>query len=81
MDETDRMKTNTALNDALEYNQQTTWKNPHTGIRYVVTPKTITYHGNSHCRKYQMTSFINGERHVMSGIACRQSDGTWVTVG
>jgi surface antigen len=76
MDETDQLR----AAHALEYNrtsQPSSWTNPDSGAEYTVTP-TRTYRAASEdCREYSTEVFIDGQRDVVYGTACRRSDGTW----
>lgn len=80
MDAKDRELANQTAFRSLEKqpdNVVSTWKNPnnsHSG-NFVVT-KT-SEQGNKVCRDYSHTVFIDGEQEVLTGKACRQSDGTW----
>jgi surface antigen len=77
MDEADRVKANQAL-ETNPTGQTSSWNNPDTGNGYVVTP-TRTYRPNddSPCRDYTTDAWIDGQREVVEGTACRQPDGTW----
>lgn len=77
MDELDRRR----ARDALEYaptGQATSWRNPDSGAQYSVTP-TSTYTGSSGpCRQYEMDVYIDGQRDVVKGTACRNANGEWI---
>lgn len=78
MDETDRLK----MAQALEYNrtrQPSTWSNPDTGASYRVTPTRTYTAGGEDCREYSTDVYIDGQRDVVYGTACRGADGTWRT--
>ncbi len=77
MDEADRVKANQAL-ETNPTGQTSSWNNPDTGNSYAVTP-TRTYRPNddSPCRDYTTDAWIDGQREVVEGTACRQPDGTW----
>jgi len=67
-------------NRAMEYNkigEASSWSDPD-GKQYSVTP-TRTFAGPSDipCRDFRQTVEINGQTEVLTGSACRQSDGTW----
>lgn len=80
MDEQDRMRMTTALNNN-DVGQPAYWKNANSGAAYQVTPvKNVSYDGNPYCREYQTTATINGQRQKMYGTACRQPDGSWQTM-
>jgi surface antigen len=80
MDEADRVETNRAL-EANPTGQTSSWNNPDTGSRYAVTP-TSTYRSSddSPCRDYTTEAWIDGQREVVKGTACRQPDGTWQAI-
>ena len=76
MDETDRLR---AVH-ALEYNrtrQPSSWSNPDSGAEYTVTPTRTYRSGSEDCREYSTEVFIDGQRDVVYGEACRGPDGTW----
>ena len=80
MDEADRIKAAQAL-EATPTGQHSTWRNPDNGNQYTVTP-TRTYDASSGpCREYTMDATVDGKRDKVQGTACRQSDGTWKSVG
>jgi len=79
MDELDRLQANNALENN-ETGDTSTWQNPDTGSSYAVTP-TRTYESDGGpCREYSTEAWIEGEHETVRGTACRQSDGTWVTL-
>ncbi|HLB41361.1 MAG TPA: hypothetical protein VJN02_00665 [Gammaproteobacteria bacterium] len=49
------------------------------GVRYTMIPTSnmMTINGRSNCRQYRSIATINGKIQQMTGIACRQADGTW----
>jgi surface antigen len=67
---------------ALENNrvgQTTSWSDPD-GSNHTLTP-TQTYNENSRpCRDFRQTVEIDGQTEIMTGKACRQSDGSWQLV-
>jgi surface antigen len=67
---------------ALENNrvgQTTSWSDPD-GSNHTLTP-TQTYKENSRpCRDFRQTVEIDGQTEIMTGKACRQSDGSWQLV-
>lgn len=77
MDETDRLKTQAAI-ERNKTNQASTWHNPDTGATYTVKPKkTYQRANNQYCREYTMTADIAGKKQQTYGTACRQPDGSW----
>jgi len=77
MDEKDVYKSQDALENNPT-NQPSAWTNPDTGNEYTVTP-TSTYSSSSGepCREYTTEAVIDGRKEIVTGTACRQSDGTW----
>lgn len=78
MDSSDHGRMNNAMNNNPT-NKSTTWTNSQTGTRYTVAPTSsmMTVNGNPNCRRYYTTAIIGGKKQKISGIACRQSDGSW----
>lgn len=77
MDELDRRRANDAL-ETYPTGRTSSWNNPDTGAQYSVTP-TRTYQQNSQpCREYEMDVYIDGQRDVVKGTACRNARGEWV---
>lgn len=80
MDETDRLK----MNSALENNsvgQPAYWRNNRTGASYQVVPtKNVAVQGNRYCREYRTVADVAGKQQQVYGTACRQPDGTWKAV-
>ena len=80
MDETDRLR----AAYALEHNrtrQPSSWTNPDSGAEYTVTPTRTYRSAGEDCREYSTEVFIDGQRDVVYGTACRGQDGTWRTNG
>ena len=77
MDDSDRMKTALALNDART-GESRQWVNPDTGYRYDVTP-TRTYQGDGGpCREFSLDATVGGKKNQdVHGTACLQADGSW----
>jgi hypothetical protein len=73
-----------ALQSALEYNrtnQASTWVNPDAGVSGTVVPvRTYQNAAGQPCREYQRTIIIGGREERGYGTACRQPDGTWLTI-
>lgn len=77
MDELDRRRANDAL-ETYPTGRTSSWNNPDTGAQYSVTP-TRTYETNNRpCREYEMDVYIDGQRDVVKGTACRNAQGEWV---
>lgn len=84
LDAADRRYADEAAYRAFEnapVGSSTTWRNPDTGRYGTITP-TRTYRGaeGAPCREYEQTVYIDGERELVRGTACRQSDGRWRVV-
>jgi surface antigen len=82
MDSTDASNTYKAMNSHSK-NKAMTWKNTQTGTMYTVVPTShmMTVGDNSHCRTFRATALQSGEsQKVISGTACRMSNGTWKTI-
>jgi surface antigen len=76
MAESDKRKLGHTLEN-VRTNVPSRWKNPDTGIEYVVVP-TRTYDATTGpCRDYTVDAVIAGGREKVSGTACRQADGSW----
>lgn len=78
MDSSDNNHLNNAMNNNPT-NKSTTWTNKQTGARYTIAPTSnmMTVNGNPNCRRYYSTAIINGKKQKLSGVACRQADGSW----
>ena len=81
MNGSDTIKTYIALSVNPEYISKS-WKNKKTGHIYAVTPmsKNMEWKGRKNCRQYKVEAMIRGNNESKTGIACRQADGTWITV-
>nr|WP_297355753.1 RT0821/Lpp0805 family surface protein [uncultured Caldimonas sp.] len=79
MDETDRMKTATAL-ETVRTGVPAYWTNPDTGAQYTVTPTRTIESNEGPCREYTIDAYIGGKKEKVYGTACRQADGNWKVV-
>jgi len=78
MDDTDRMKTATVLNDSRT-GEPTTWVNPDTGYRYVVTPTRTFEKSAGPCREFRLDATVGDQTdQQVYGTACLQADGSWL---
>ena len=78
MDDTDRMQTAMALNDART-NQGTTWINPDNGNRYTVTPTRTFEQTDGPCREFRLDARVGDQTNQeVYGTACLQADGSWL---
>ena len=77
MDELDRRRTYDTFENTPT-GRTNSWNNPDTGAQYSVTP-TRTYETNNRpFREYEMDAYIDGQREVVKGTACRNANGEWV---
>ncbi len=71
----------TCIGQALEHaptGRPVRWTNPDTGARYEVTPKrTFQQDNGRYCREYSAGATVGGRGETVTGVACRQADGTW----
>lgn len=76
MDETDKLKTQRALEDNRT-GQSSNWVNPDNHRHYRVTPTKTYYNDGRPCRDYKMLVTIDGKAQTVHGVACREN-GKWV---
>ena len=77
MDDVDRMRTATVLNDSRT-GETTSWVNPDTGYRYAVTPTRTYEEGIGPCREFRLDATVGSQSHEhVYGTACLQADGSW----
>lgn len=76
MDQTDRMQAAQTL-ETVPTGQTTTWVNNDTGYQYRMTPTQTYTSGSRPCREFRMQANIDGGYETVTGVACRQPDGTW----
>ena len=84
LDEADRRAAAEAEYRALEYgrsNQPTPWRNPDSGHYGNIVPGAPYKVGETHCREYTHTIYIDGRPETVRGRACRAADGTWRAAG
>lgn len=82
MDSSDTVKSTSTL-EKNTTNSSTHWTNSNTHATYTMTPISghFAYKGYSNCRKFRMTTtYSNGKKYRSYGVACRQSNGSWITV-
>lgn len=84
LDKADQLAMQNTAQSALEnakLNTTSSWKNPDSGNYGTITPtQTFQKPSGEYCREYTQTVTIAGKDQQMYGTACRQPDGTWVTV-
>jgi surface antigen len=81
MDEADRQAAIDAEYRALEYEEETRWRNERSGHYGYIRPRRTYRYSGLRCREYEHTVYIRGRPETMVGKACRQPDGTWKAVG
>jgi surface antigen len=79
MDDYDRVYASAALEN-VRTGVPSTWVNPDTGYRYVMTPTGTYDSGTGPCREYTLDATIGGKTEPIYGTACRQPDGSWKVV-
>jgi surface antigen len=57
--------------------QTATWTNPDTGAEWAMTPTRTFRRGERPCREFETVVRVEGEAHVVDGVACRTDDGEW----
>jgi surface antigen len=80
LDKADKLYHAQTHQKALELNKtgkRTSWDNPDTGNKGSVTPTKTFKQGRLDCREYIQTITTGLDSHQATGVACRQSDGTW----
>lgn len=82
MDSSDKVQCNQVLT-TNHANQSSHWTNKNSGTTYTMTPtsQTMAYRGYSNCRRFKTESVTSdGRVHQSSGIACLQSNGSWMNM-
>jgi len=77
MDDQDRMQVSRTL-ETVPDNRAVVWTNPNTGQQFQTTPVSTFQSAGLDCRDYEVEAFIDGQREVIRGTACRDSQGRWV---
>jgi len=75
-DDYDRKQAAYALENTRD-NRPVAWRNPNTNSENTFTPTRTYESGNTPCREFTSTIYIDGKKEVGKGTACRQPDGTW----
>ena len=82
LDERDKLLLANNTQTALEYghsNVQRGWTNPDTNHSGTTTPlPAYKNQNNRHCRDFTQTIYIDGQREIGKGTACRNSSGEWL---
>ena len=83
MDCSDMQSANNSAQRSLESNKDgssSSWSNPNSGYSGTSTPTRTWYNEKGQpCREFLQTVTYQGKTEQVTGIACRQNDGTWVT--
>lgn len=80
MDDSDRIKVAHTL-ETVRTGVPSQWRNPDTGNRYTVVPTRTYETAGAPCREFTINGSIGAAKEKIYGTACRQSDGSWRTVG
>lgn len=81
-DEDSRVAAAQAERRALETDRPAHWSDAQAGASGNVRPlRSFTDAAGRECREYSHAVNIKGRRESGSGIACRESDGSWSLVG
>lgn len=84
MDERERRIAANAEYRAMEYGRSDTplaWDDPTTRHRGSIVPARPYQQGSQYCRSYVHTIYAGGAPQISKGTACRESNGTWRSVG
>lgn len=76
MPEADRLKVAQVLETARQL-RPVTWRNPDEGSQYTLTHIRTYTIAKAPCREYTLDAFIKGYSDQLTGIACREADGSW----
>jgi surface antigen len=77
MDDVDRLKTGTTL-ETVRTGVSSQWVNPDTGNSFRVTPTQTMITSGGPCRNFTIDALVDGAQQAVSGVACRQNDGSWL---
>lgn len=81
LDEADRRAALDAEYRALEYEEESDWRNEKTGHYGTIRPRRSYRREGRVCREYEHRVYIDDEPEILVGKACRQPDGSWKAVG
>jgi surface antigen len=60
---------------------QTTWTNPDSGNSGMTRiDSTFVNAQGQTCKNFTQTLNVNGQTHLVDGVACQQADGSWQVV-
>ena len=57
--------------------RQANWNNPHTKIRFEMTPKDIYFADEKLCRRFKLRYSKQGDADTLNVAACRLPSGDW----
>lgn len=77
MDKYDRQQLNQVYESAPS-GQSSSWQNPDSGNRYVVTPQPAVQSSRGPCRRAEIKAVIDGQPQTTYSTACRDDYGQWV---
>jgi surface antigen len=80
LDEADRRAALEAEHRALEYDEESDWRNEESGHYGKIRMRRSWKKEGRVCREYEHRVYIDDEPEIMVGTACRQSDGSWKAV-
>lgn len=80
LDEADRRAALAAESRALEYDEESNWRNEETGHYGTIRPRRSYKRAGRVCREYEHRVYIDDEPEILVGTACRQPDGSWKAV-
>ena len=78
LDEMDKACVDRTLEYAPNF-RTVTWSNPETGTEYWVTPKNTYIERERRCRDYTTETLFQGSLKRVTGTACRDDSGLWVS--
>jgi surface antigen len=81
MDEADRRAAQNAEYRALEYDEESRWRNEKSGHYGSISPRRSYKRSGRVCREYEHRVYIEDEPEILVGTACREPDGSWKSVG
>jgi len=83
LDDEDRRRAYAAQMQALESGPSgapVAWRNPDSGRYGNVVPGPAYQMNGQNCRQYSHTVYVDGRPQTQRGTACRNPDGTWMTI-
>jgi surface antigen len=84
LDDEDKQRAYAAQMDALERGSSgapVSWKNQDSGRYGTVVPGPAYVENGRNCRSFTHTIYIDGRPQTARGIACRNPDGIWTSLG